>query len=117
MVVWYAGFGEFVKLLAISFIGCARLPLFKANTVIPPINKTIFSKAIAEPPTDVILVICSTPFVDIYVTIIIQITASIPKLCVEFNPNIDHSAVLSYPNIALDKGIHIEEDTFTIQTI
>ena len=68
-------------------------------------------------PQEVILVIFSTPLVAINVTIIIHIAPNIPNVWVEPNPNNDHVAVLSVPNIKLETGINKDDETLTIHII
>ena len=99
--VWYAGFGEVVKSLAIFNIGCLNWNPFEAKTTSPPINNTKLSNATAVPPTEVTLVIFSTPFEAINVTSNIHRHPSIPSDCIELKPNKLKDPVLSLPNIAL----------------
>ena len=50
-------------------------------------------------------------------TLLIKHIPKIPNVWAEFKPNNDQVEVLSAPNIKLDKGTHIDDDTLTIQTI
>lgn len=83
--------------------------------IIPPNNNTIFKSATADPPIEVIFLILSRPLDAKKVTNKIQSAPRIPITCVDLRPMKFQVGVISAPHMALENGIHILDDTETIQ--